>query len=861
MRRVGKGFSGVETPLFETMLVVRDVAEDAEAHVPAQGDEFQEHAVEEVATDRVLDTCFALVLRVEGLENDKAAQQLEIVKLKARVKKLEKIHKVKSSKLRRLKKVGISQRVESSYDVENVFNQGRMIVDMDQDEGIELVVDQEKDAEVEGRHADKQAKIYNIDLDHSSKVVAASTPILAAKPKTLTITAAPAVSTRRRKGVKKDQIEMDAEYARNLQEEINKEHEGSYKNIDWNADLDHVQSKEPQYIKRYHGIKKKPQTESEARKNMISYLKNTKGYKMDFFKGKTYDEILPIFQAKFDANMKFLFKSREEMEAEDEDIIKSINETPAQKAVKRRKLSEEAKEADDLRKRLEIVQDEDDDVFVEATLLAQKVPVVDYQIVVIDNKPKYKIIRADDTHQFYISFTTLLKNFDKEDLETLRKITQVGDLSTHTTRFISPALTQKVFANTRRVGKGFSGVETPLFEGMLAVRQPAEEGLVDEQVQVDDAVKENVAADRVENLENDNAAQKLLIIKLKTRVKRLEKANIVKSSKLRRLRKVGASRLIESSDEIEDVFNQERMIDDMDKDKGIELVKDADIAESEGRHATEQEVVEVVTTAKLITEVVTTAASQVSAASATIPAAITTIPSAAPTVVAAYTRRRKGVIIRDPEEELSSKTLVENLKVKDKGKGILVETPKPMKKKDQIELDAEYARKLHEEINRDEYKGIKKRPQTRSEARKNMMIYLKNTSGYKMDFFKGMTYAQICPIFQARFDENMRFLFKSSEEMEEEDQKIIKSINKTPIQKAAKRRKLTTPLTRKVPVVDYQIVLIGNKPRYPLSRFTLEQLVNVTRLQVEEESEMSLEILRLKLKLFKNIAAAKEITK
>nr|GEU43540.1 retrovirus-related Pol polyprotein from transposon TNT 1-94 [Tanacetum cinerariifolium] len=71
-------------------------------------------------------------------------------------------------------------------------------------------------------------------------------------------------------------------------EEINKEHEETYKNIDWNAALDHVQSKEPQYIKRYHGIKKKPQTESEARKNMIFYLKNTEGYKMDFFKGMKY---------------------------------------------------------------------------------------------------------------------------------------------------------------------------------------------------------------------------------------------------------------------------------------------------------------------------------------------------------------------------------------------------------------------------------------------------------------------------------------------------------------------------------------------------------------------------------------------
>nr|GFC59321.1 hypothetical protein [Tanacetum cinerariifolium] len=176
------------------------------------------------------------------------------------------------------------------------------------------------------------------------------------------------------------------------------------------------------YIKRYQGMKKRPQTESEAHKNIMIYLKNTAGYKMDFFKGMTYAEICPIFQARFNENMRFLFKSREEMEEEDQEIIKSINETLAQKAAKRRKLSEEAQEAKDLRKRLEVVDDEDDDVFIEATPFARKVPVVDYQIVLIDNKPRFKIIRADETHQFYISFTTLLKNFDREDLENLWEI-------------------------------------------------------------------------------------------------------------------------------------------------------------------------------------------------------------------------------------------------------------------------------------------------------------------------------------------------------------------------------------------------------------------------------------------------------
>nr|GEY97345.1 hypothetical protein [Tanacetum cinerariifolium] len=48
---------------------------------------------------------------------------------------------------------------------------------------------------------------------------------------------------------------------------------------------------------------------------------------------------------------------------------------------------------------------------------------------------------------------------------------QVGDLSSHTTKYTSPAITQKVFANMRRVGKGFSEVDTPLFKGMLVPQQ------------------------------------------------------------------------------------------------------------------------------------------------------------------------------------------------------------------------------------------------------------------------------------------------------------------------------------------------------------------------------------------------------
>nr|GEW86940.1 hypothetical protein [Tanacetum cinerariifolium] len=69
---------------------------------------------------------------------------------------------------------------------------------------------------------------------------------------------------------------------------------------------------------------------------------------------------------------------------------------------------------------------------------------------------------------------------------------QVGDLSTHTTKYTSLALTQKVFANITRVGKGFSGVETPLFEAMLVEQEIDEEGNADEhleEVNTGDAAK------------------------------------------------------------------------------------------------------------------------------------------------------------------------------------------------------------------------------------------------------------------------------------------------------------------------------------------------------------------------------------
>nr|GEZ01130.1 hypothetical protein [Tanacetum cinerariifolium] len=102
---------------------------------------------------------------------------------------------------------------------------------------------------------------------------------------------------------------------------------------------------------------------------MIMYMKNVVGFRLDYFKWMSYDDIRAIFEAKFNSNIEFLLKTKEQIEEEESRAIQSINETPAQKAAKTRKLNEEV---GDLKRHLEIVPDEDDVVYTKATLLARK---------------------------------------------------------------------------------------------------------------------------------------------------------------------------------------------------------------------------------------------------------------------------------------------------------------------------------------------------------------------------------------------------------------------------------------------------------------------------------------------------------
>nr|GEU65465.1 hypothetical protein [Tanacetum cinerariifolium] len=128
---------------------------------------------------------------------------------------------------------------------------------------------------------------------------------------------------------------------------------------------------------------------------------------------------------------------------------------------------------------------------------------------------------------------------------------------------------------------------------------------------------------------------------------------------------------------------------DLEHAEKVLSMQDTDEAEP----AKVKEVIEVVTVAKLMTEVVTTTATTITAAQ---------VPKAS------APRRRKGVVIQDPKRQPLYQLLC-------------IQRLNQVKRKE----------KQDNKVMR--YQALKRKPVTEARERKNMMIYLKNMVGFKMD--------------------------------------------------------------------------------------------------------------------------------
>nr|GEY18391.1 retrovirus-related Pol polyprotein from transposon TNT 1-94 [Tanacetum cinerariifolium] len=434
MKRVGTGFSRVITPLFENMLVsaaeeVGQAQDDvsipvepstSKLHTKHKSKKQQpiapkvsslepspEHQLPSPSNDLIpdadkdrlklqelMDLCIRLSNKVLDLESKvidiKISFTDKIEKLEDRVHKLEKENRILKEKSFKSSKMDIVTPVE---DKEESFKQGKMIADMDEDVEVNLEETQAKAYNLELQHSEKVLSIHDINEEELAEVeevleVVTATKLMTAvvtttKPTTVAAQVPKVSDPRRKRGVviqDPEETTTSVIVHTELEAELNA-------NINWNDVIDQVKRSKRQNneVMRYQALKRKPLTEAQTRKNMMIYLKNIAGFKMNFFKGMTYSEIRPLFEKHYNLIQAFLEKGEEEVTLQEKEI----------------------KEDDNKR---------------QATPLASKVPVVDYQIHHENNKPYYKIIRADGTHKLFLSFITLLKNFNREDLETLWKL-------------------------------------------------------------------------------------------------------------------------------------------------------------------------------------------------------------------------------------------------------------------------------------------------------------------------------------------------------------------------------------------------------------------------------------------------------
>nr|GEZ25285.1 hypothetical protein [Tanacetum cinerariifolium] len=151
MKREGKGFSEVVTPLFETMMV--QAPEDMvpspsseipnEEGVPTTSNDPLPSGQDRVKLNELMILCTNLQKQALDLEKAKTVQAKEIASLKKRVKKLEQKRNLRTLRLKILRKVGTARRVESlteaSWGDQGSSIQGRKINDIDQDTEITLV--------------------------------------------------------------------------------------------------------------------------------------------------------------------------------------------------------------------------------------------------------------------------------------------------------------------------------------------------------------------------------------------------------------------------------------------------------------------------------------------------------------------------------------------------------------------------------------------------------------------------------------------------------------------------------------------------------------------------------------------------
>nr|GEZ86654.1 hypothetical protein [Tanacetum cinerariifolium] len=355
---IGKGFSGVETPLFASMMVPQQP--QAKEEVEEQPTTTSESSMSLLTT--LIETCATQSQKVAELEQDKYSQALDILELKKRVKKLEKKKRSKPLGFKRLRRVG--GKIEA----------------IDADEDITLV-DVETDKEVVAMDAEPQGRINQEDVNAATKGFSAAELTVFNNEEVTMIMA-------------QTLIKLKAEKAKFLDEQIaQKLHD------------EEIQKMQP-------GINKKRMIWKELKcfKNRMTYDKVMPIFEREYKKVQTLfkpDKDVEEPKKKRVVDETLFQESFKKLKAVEVSGFESTQEIPSND------LKEMTKK--DVQNMLEIVPVSE----FKVKALQVKYCIIDWEIHTEGSRTYWKIIRVGGITEAYQSFEDMLKGFDREDLVAL----------------------------------------------------------------------------------------------------------------------------------------------------------------------------------------------------------------------------------------------------------------------------------------------------------------------------------------------------------------------------------------------------------------------------------------------------------
>ncbi|GJZ51918.1 ribonuclease H-like domain, reverse transcriptase, RNA-dependent DNA polymerase [Tanacetum coccineum] len=422
MKRISKGYSGVDIPLFPTMLTAPESSPSRITSSPSLSPQTHPSTSQQSPTPPFMQTIHdeepailphkSPLYSVHSLEHDEGSLSLnELTDLCTSLskKKLEK--QVKTSKARRRVRLVLSEDEEAAEDSSK---QGRKIFEIDTDPSISLVLLEEEPTKIvkdQGSGKKGEKEVSTVGAEHSTIIPEVSTTNIAVTTTEVSTAVENLVYIRRSAEKKKDKeavrlqeqlneektqrIARDAEIARQLHEEINK---AGQERVVAKDDQAHVIDWSDPAVLRYHAQLNRPYFVAEVRKNMVMYLKNQGGYKMNYFKGMKYEDIRPIFEKVWDQIQSFApmdSKKEKEDDIEKEELKSYLDLVPREKFA------------------------------MEIEYLDTKYPMVDWKTHVLAEKfMYYQIIRADGGSKNYKIISEMLDDFDRQDVMDLHRLVE-----------------------------------------------------------------------------------------------------------------------------------------------------------------------------------------------------------------------------------------------------------------------------------------------------------------------------------------------------------------------------------------------------------------------------------------------------